>query len=444
MTLRGTLRRPRRGHHRRRLGPRPRDRARASSPRAARSRCGTSMPTALDDAAQRRRRAPMRSRSTSPTARRSRAPPSESARGARPDRHAGELGRASPAPPRRCRNFRSTAGSASSTSTSTACSTAAARWCRYMLANGYGRIVNVASVAGKEGNPNASAYSASKAGVIGFTKSLGKELATQRRASSTRSRRRPSRARSSTSCRRARSTTCCSKIPMGRLGEVRRERGDGLLHGLARSAASPPPRPSTRRAGARRTEQVDRKRPATGRGGRGVRSAVRRRPCASVGPRPHPLSVADAAVRRRRPQRQRRADRADLSARRLPGRGRGLERRRHGPCRCRRRRRRRRSTRPTGCRSMADERGMPSGIVAFAALDDPEVETAARRACRAAERPRHPPHRQLARRSAAHLHAARRDAATRPGSAASACSAKYGLSLRSPGLSGPVRRARRG
>jgi 3-oxoacyl-[acyl-carrier protein] reductase len=46
-----------------------------------------------------------------------------------------------------------------------------------MLENGYGRIVNVSSVAGKEGNPNASAYSASKAGVIGFTKSLGKELA---------------------------------------------------------------------------------------------------------------------------------------------------------------------------------------------------------------------------------------------------------------------------
>ena len=41
----------------------------------------------------------------------------------------------------------------------------------------YGRIVNIASVAGKDGNPNASAYSASKAGVIGFTKSLGKELA---------------------------------------------------------------------------------------------------------------------------------------------------------------------------------------------------------------------------------------------------------------------------
>ena len=46
-----------------------------------------------------------------------------------------------------------------------------------MKAQGYGRIVNIASVAGKEGNPNASAYSASKAGVIALTKSLGKELA---------------------------------------------------------------------------------------------------------------------------------------------------------------------------------------------------------------------------------------------------------------------------
>jgi 2-dehydro-3-deoxy-L-rhamnonate dehydrogenase (NAD+) len=47
-----------------------------------------------------------------------------------------------------------------------------------MAMRGRGRIVNIASVAGKEGNPNASAYSASKAGVIGLTKSLGKELAT--------------------------------------------------------------------------------------------------------------------------------------------------------------------------------------------------------------------------------------------------------------------------
>ncbi len=46
-----------------------------------------------------------------------------------------------------------------------------------MERNGYGRIVNIASIAGKEGNPNASAYSASKAAVIGLTKSLGKELA---------------------------------------------------------------------------------------------------------------------------------------------------------------------------------------------------------------------------------------------------------------------------
>ncbi|HSI12594.1 MAG TPA: SDR family NAD(P)-dependent oxidoreductase [Chthoniobacter sp.] len=48
----------------------------------------------------------------------------------------------------------------------------------HLLKNGYGRIVNIASIAGKEGNPNAAHYSASKAGVIALTKSLGKELAT--------------------------------------------------------------------------------------------------------------------------------------------------------------------------------------------------------------------------------------------------------------------------
>lgn len=47
----------------------------------------------------------------------------------------------------------------------------------HLLKNGYGRIVNIASIAGKEGNPNAAHYSAAKAGVIGLTKSLGKELA---------------------------------------------------------------------------------------------------------------------------------------------------------------------------------------------------------------------------------------------------------------------------
>ena len=53
--------------------------------------------------------------------------------------------------------------------------------CKYvvpqMIKNNYGRIVNVASIAGKEGNPNAMPYSAAKAGVIAITKSLGKELA---------------------------------------------------------------------------------------------------------------------------------------------------------------------------------------------------------------------------------------------------------------------------
>ena len=46
-----------------------------------------------------------------------------------------------------------------------------------MIAQNYGRIVNIASIAGKEGNPNAAHYSASKAGVIGLTKSLAKEVA---------------------------------------------------------------------------------------------------------------------------------------------------------------------------------------------------------------------------------------------------------------------------
>ena len=50
-------------------------------------------------------------------------------------------------------------------------------WAPHMRERDYGRIVNIASVAGKEGNPNASAYSASKAAVIALTKSLGKELA---------------------------------------------------------------------------------------------------------------------------------------------------------------------------------------------------------------------------------------------------------------------------
>lgn len=49
----------------------------------------------------------------------------------------------------------------------------------HMQSRGYGRIVNIASVAGKEGNPNMVAYSASKAGVIGLTKSIAKEVASE-------------------------------------------------------------------------------------------------------------------------------------------------------------------------------------------------------------------------------------------------------------------------
>ncbi|MBY3052605.1 SDR family oxidoreductase [Rhizobium laguerreae] len=61
------------------------------------------------------------------------------------------------------------------------CLTGTFNCCRHvvpvMLKHDYGRIVNISSVAGKEGNPNIAAYSAAKAGVLGFTKSLGKELA---------------------------------------------------------------------------------------------------------------------------------------------------------------------------------------------------------------------------------------------------------------------------
>lgn len=89
----------------------------------------------------------------------------------------------------------------------------------YMLDKGYGRIVNVASVAGKEGNPNASAYSASKAGVIGFTKSLGKELAGKGVIANSLT---PATFESPILAQLPQSQVdyMRSKIPMGRLGEV--------------------------------------------------------------------------------------------------------------------------------------------------------------------------------------------------------------------------------
>jgi len=88
-----------------------------------------------------------------------------------------------------------------------------------MLQNDYGRIVNISSVAGKEGNPKASAYSAAKAGVIGLTKSLGKELAlTGVRVNCVT----PATFKSPilTQLPQSQIDYMKSKIPMGRLGEV--------------------------------------------------------------------------------------------------------------------------------------------------------------------------------------------------------------------------------
>lgn len=90
---------------------------------------------------------------------------------------------------------------------------------RGMAEKGYGRIVNIASVAGKEGNPNASAYSASKAAVIGFTKSLGKELA---RAGVVVNCVTPAAVRTPIFSQMTQQHIdfMLSKIPMGRFGEV--------------------------------------------------------------------------------------------------------------------------------------------------------------------------------------------------------------------------------
>jgi len=89
----------------------------------------------------------------------------------------------------------------------------------HLRANGYGRIVNIASIAGKEGNPNASAYSASKAGVISLTKSLGKELAaTGIRVNCVT----PAAVKTGmfSQMTQAHIDFMLSKIPMGRFGEV--------------------------------------------------------------------------------------------------------------------------------------------------------------------------------------------------------------------------------
>jgi len=89
----------------------------------------------------------------------------------------------------------------------------------HMMAQNYGRIVNIASIAGKEGNPNASAYSASKAAVIGFTKSLAKELA---RTNITVNSVTPAAVRTPIFDQIPQNHIdfMLSKIPMGRLGKV--------------------------------------------------------------------------------------------------------------------------------------------------------------------------------------------------------------------------------
>jgi 3-oxoacyl-[acyl-carrier protein] reductase len=89
----------------------------------------------------------------------------------------------------------------------------------HMLRHDYGRIVNIASIAGKEGNPNAAAYSASKAGVIGLTKSLGKELAkTNIRVNCVT----PAAVRSPLFAQMTQEHIdfMLSKIPLGRFGEI--------------------------------------------------------------------------------------------------------------------------------------------------------------------------------------------------------------------------------
>ena len=90
----------------------------------------------------------------------------------------------------------------------------------HMVKQKYGRIVNIASIAGKEGNPNAVAYSAAKAGVIALTKSLGKELAQGRRAGQLRDAGRGEDRDLRPDDASSTSTTCCRRSRWARFVEV--------------------------------------------------------------------------------------------------------------------------------------------------------------------------------------------------------------------------------
>ena len=100
-----------------------------------------------------------------------------------------------------------------------------------MIAAGYGRIVNIASIAGKDGNPNASHYSASKAGLIGLTKSLAKELATKGVLVNCVT---PAAAKTEMfeQMTQEHIDYMLSKIPMNRFVDGRRTRGDDRLAGV--------------------------------------------------------------------------------------------------------------------------------------------------------------------------------------------------------------------
>ena len=136
-----------------------------------------------------------------------------------------------------------------------------------MIAQNYGRIVNIASIAGKEGNPNAAHYSASKAGVIALTKSLGKELAGYDIAVNAVT---PAAAKTAIfdQITQAHIDFMLSKIPRNRFVLGGGGGGAGGLDGVGRRTRSPPAPCSTSRAAARRTEERPGGWPARYSGGR--------------------------------------------------------------------------------------------------------------------------------------------------------------------------------